>query len=110
MKRLDVDLVIVNERASSYTQDLQAAIETAVRSSQSRPPFGEDLARGSVYALRADLMSGSVRDLLQSVARVVLLARRGSIANQLALWSSSMALADSPTMAVSTSPFSMRAP
>jgi len=85
MKRLDVDLVIINERASSYTQDLQAAIETAVRSSQSRPRFGEDLARGSVYALRADLLSGSVRDLLQSVARVVLLARRGSIANQLAL-------------------------
>ena len=37
MKRLAVDLVIINERASSYMQDLQIAIETAVRSSQSRP-------------------------------------------------------------------------
>ena len=36
MKRLAVDLVIVNERASSYVQDLQIAIETAVRSRQSR--------------------------------------------------------------------------
>ena len=36
IKRLNVDLVIVNERASSYVQDLQVAIETAVRSSQSR--------------------------------------------------------------------------
>ena len=35
MKRLGVDLVIVNERAASYVQDLQIAIETAVRSSQS---------------------------------------------------------------------------
>ncbi len=84
MKRLDVDLVIVNERASSYTQDLQIAIETAVRSSQSRPRFGEDLAQGKVYALRADLVSGNVRALLQSAARVALLARRGPIAEQLA--------------------------
>jgi cyclic beta-1,2-glucan synthetase len=84
MKRLDVDLVIVNERASSYTQDLQIEIETAVRSSQSRPRFGEDLAQGKIYALRADLMSVNVRALLQSAARVALLARRGPIAEQLA--------------------------
>jgi cyclic beta-1,2-glucan synthetase len=40
MKRLAVDLVIVNEHPSSYIQDLQTAIETAVRSSESRPRFG----------------------------------------------------------------------
>ncbi|CAG4892407.1 GH36-type glycosyl hydrolase domain-containing protein [Paraburkholderia gardini] len=84
MKRLGVDLVIVNERASSYTQELQGAIETAVRSSQSRPHFGEELAQGAVYTLRADLMSVEARALLQSVARVALIARRGSIADQLA--------------------------
>jgi cyclic beta-1,2-glucan synthetase len=50
MKRLAVDLVIVNERAASYVQDLQIAIETAVRSSQSRPRFGAEPAQGSVYA------------------------------------------------------------
>jgi cyclic beta-1,2-glucan synthetase len=82
MKRLSVDLVIVNERASSYMQDLQNAIETAVRSSQSRPRFGKELARGSVYTLRADLMSVDARALLQSAARVVLVARRGAIADQ----------------------------
>ena len=48
-------------------QDLQIAIETAVRSSQSRPRFGEELAQGSVYVLRADLMSAEARALLQSV-------------------------------------------
>ncbi|MDH3318023.1 MAG: glycosyl transferase, partial [Gammaproteobacteria bacterium] len=85
MKRLEVDLVIVNEHASSYVQDLQIAIESAVRRSQSRPRFGEELAQGSVCALRADLMSGDTRALLQSAARVALVAQRGPIADQLAL-------------------------
>jgi cyclic beta-1,2-glucan synthetase len=84
MKGLAADLVIVNERSSSYLQDLQAAIETAVRSSQARPRRGDELAQGSVTVLRADLMSVATRALLQSVARVALLARRGSIADQLA--------------------------
>ena len=35
MKQLAVDLVILNERASSYVQDLQTALETLVRTSQS---------------------------------------------------------------------------
>ncbi|WP_145561805.1 GH36-type glycosyl hydrolase domain-containing protein [Yersinia aldovae] len=83
MKRLAVDLVIINERASSYVQDLQIAIETAVRSSQSRPRMGDELRQGSAYALRADLMSADTRALLQSVARVVLSARYGRLANQL---------------------------
>ena len=85
MKRLAVDLVILNERAASYVQDLQIAIETAVRSSQARPRFGLELARGSVYTLRADLMGVAARALLQSVARVAVVARRGMIADQLAL-------------------------
>ena len=84
LKRLAVDLVIVNERAASYVQDLQIAIETAVRSSQSRPRYGAELVQGSVYALRTDQMNVTTRALLQSVARVALIARRGAIADQLA--------------------------
>ena len=84
MKRLAVDLVIINERASSYVQDLQIAIETAVRSSQSRPRLAGEAAKGSVYTLRADLMTVESRALLQSIARVALVARRGSLADQLA--------------------------
>src|SRR6185503_1358913 len=38
MKRLAVDLVILNERAPSYVQDLQTFLETAVRRSQSAVP------------------------------------------------------------------------
>ncbi|MFV3131949.1 GH36-type glycosyl hydrolase domain-containing protein [Niveispirillum sp. KHB5.9] len=82
MKRLAVDLVIVNERASSYIQDLQIAIETAVRSSQSRPRHGTELAQGAAYTLRADLLSVEARALLSAVARIVLVARRGPLAGQ----------------------------
>ena len=85
-KRLAVDLVIINERASSYVQDLQIAIETARRSSRSSPgqeKLTTETARGSVYTLRADLMSAESRELLLAVARVVLVARRGPLSQQL---------------------------
>ena len=77
MKQLAVDLVILNERASSYVQDLQIALETQVRASQSRPPVGEAQRHGRVFVLRADLISPEARALLASVARVVLVGQRG---------------------------------
>lgn len=84
-RQLAVDLVILNERASSYVQDLQQTIETAVRSSQSRPRIDDAMRQGigSVYALRADMMRPEARALLFSAARVVLLALRGDIGLQL---------------------------
>ncbi|WP_373559803.1 GH36-type glycosyl hydrolase domain-containing protein [Bordetella genomosp. 10] len=84
MKRLAVDLVILNERASSYVQDLQNAIDTAVRSSQGRPRFGAELAKGAVFTIRSDLMTPPARDLVPAVARIVLWAVHGSVAEQLA--------------------------
>jgi cyclic beta-1,2-glucan synthetase len=83
IKRIGVDLVIVNEHASSYLQDLQVAIDTAVRSSQSRPRLGDVPEQGAVHALRADLLTIEARNLILSVARVVLVARRGPISAQL---------------------------
>ncbi len=83
MKQLAVDLVILNERASSYVQDLQIALETLVRTSQSRPQIGADSARGSVFVLRADLISVETRALLLSMARAVLLGGRGTLSEQL---------------------------
>ena len=83
LKQLAVDLVILNERSTSYTQDLQGALEALVRASQSRPqPEGEG-ARGRVFVLRADLVSLEARTLLRSAARAVLLSRRGSLSEQL---------------------------
>jgi cyclic beta-1,2-glucan synthetase len=83
MKGLAADLVILNERAASYVQDLQNALETLVRMSQSRPQPGTHSVRGSVFVLRADLISEQTRTLLSAVARVVLVARRGDLADQL---------------------------
>ena len=84
LKRLAVDLVIVNEHAASYLQDLQNAIETSVRSSQSRPGRADELAQGAVHSLRADIMNPQARALLLATARVVLHAGGGPIADQLA--------------------------
>ena len=110
MKGLSVDLVIVNERASSYVQDLQTAIETAVRRSQSRPRLdGEAMAQGVVHTLRADLMDTSARALLQSAARVVLLARRGDIARQIARLPQA-ALTASPALEAAAQPPSSALP
>ena len=88
MKQLAVDLVIINDRAASYVQDLQIAIETAVRSSQTRVPFGGALARGAVFTLRADLVNAETRALLRSVARIAFVAHQGSIKEQIARLSS----------------------
>ena len=85
MRQLAVDLVILNERASSYVQDMQNVIEVAVRSAQSRPrndaPHGA--AQGSIYSLRADLVVPEARALLLAVAAVVLVASRGTIGQQI---------------------------
>ncbi len=83
MKQLAVDLVILNERSSSYVQDLQTALETMVRTSQSSKRVGADGARGAVFVLRTDLISRETRALLPSIARVVLAGRRGSLSDQL---------------------------
>ena len=81
MKQLAVDLVILNERAASYVQDLQTALETMVRTSQSRSSGNG--AVGSVYVLRADLIQPETRALLQATARAVLVSRQGTLEEQL---------------------------
>jgi len=80
MKGLAVDLVILNERQSSYVQDLQVSLETLVRTGQWHP--GKDGSAGRVYVLRADLVSAETQALLAAVARVVLVAQRGSLSEQ----------------------------
>ena len=84
LKRLAVDLVIVNERAPSYIQDLQALLETVVRTSQSVGPHERHEPHGNVYIVRADRMTQPQRDVFQAVARAVLSSRRGTLAEQMA--------------------------
>ena len=84
VRQLAVDLVILNERASSYVQDLQIGIEAAVRVAQARPRrSGTAPAEGAIHALRTDLIPPAARALLLSVARVVLVASRGDIGQQI---------------------------
>jgi len=82
IKRLSVDLVILNERGASYIQDLQVALEAAVRISLARPRIAGTDTRGKVFVLRTDLITPETRALLLAVARVVLSGRRGSLADQ----------------------------
>jgi cyclic beta-1,2-glucan synthetase len=83
-QRLAVDLVIVNERASSYVQDLQNALEALARSIPARPSDAGPAANpGRIFVLRGDLIAPETRALLRSVARVVLVAEQGGLAEQL---------------------------
>ena len=104
IKRLAVDLVILNERGSSYVQDLQNAIEAAVRSSQSRPRYDDAPAQGTVHVLRADLVGLETRTLLQASARVVFHAHRGTIADQLAYHSDTTRTSDPKILTPALSP------
>jgi cyclic beta-1,2-glucan synthetase len=85
MKQLAVDLVILNEHPPSYAQDLRTALEAMVRATESRRIAGGAVVRGSVFILRAELVSDEARRLLQSAARAVLSSRRGSLFEQLRL-------------------------
>ena len=58
LKQLAIDLVILNERAPSYVQDLQSALETLVRASPSATRSDGARSTGSVFILRADRADG----------------------------------------------------
>ena len=77
---LMADIVIVNEQASSYVQDLQQAIERLCEHSRLR---GSELGpRQHIFAVRRDLMDEATYKTLLAVARVVLHTRNGTIFDQ----------------------------
>jgi cyclic beta-1,2-glucan synthetase len=85
-KGLGMDLVILNEKAASYVQDLQAALEAMVRTSHALHHHeGNELDRygGNDFILRSDLITPAVREVLEVAARAVLLARDGSLFQQI---------------------------
>jgi len=83
LKQLAVDLVILNERAPSYVQDLQSLLEALVRTSQSAAAHEGHAPHGSVYILRSDRITPLQRDVLLAGARAVLSNRRGTLAEQI---------------------------
>ena len=79
-KGLRCDLVILNDTPSSYLEPLHKALETIVRTGglqglQDKP--------GGVYLRRADQIPEADRILLHAVARVVIVADRGSFEAQI---------------------------
>ncbi len=79
-KGLTVDLVILNDTPTDYMQVLHGELETIIRTSglqhlQDKP--------GGVYLRRADQMPEHDRILLHAVARVVIVADRGSFEDQI---------------------------
>ncbi|HEY8098626.1 MAG TPA: glucoamylase family protein [Methylobacter sp.] len=83
MKRLSVDLVILNEKEITYTNELQTSLEGMVRENQAFAASHEYGGQGEIFVLRADQLSEEERVLLQTAARAVLLSTRGSLAEQL---------------------------
>jgi cyclic beta-1,2-glucan synthetase len=83
LKQLAADLVIINEEPSSYEQELHGSLAALVRDSQFRHSAG-DGRRGDVFLLRSDLVQPQVRTTLESMARAVLVGRRGPLADQIA--------------------------
>ncbi len=82
-KRLAVDLVILNEKGTSYAQDLQTSLEEMLRTNEAKHQQHDGFeSRGGVFILRADRLPPADRILLQSTARAVLLSRRGTLAEQ----------------------------
>ncbi len=83
MKNLAVDLVILNERVVSYAQDLQVALENVVRTTQSAMRQAARGSGGKIFLLRLDQMSTDDHILIRSAARVTLLSRQGTLAQQI---------------------------
>jgi len=81
-KGLSVDIVILNEKPPSYEQELQGSLDDLVRAHRQRVSSEHGEVHGNVFLLRGDLISVQERALLQSAARVVLLSRHGTLAEQ----------------------------
>lgn len=78
---LMADLVIVNERASSYAQDVQNAIDAYCVNAARR-----GLASGPgqhIFSVRRDLMTPEAYSALLAAARIVMHTRNGKLSEQL---------------------------
>jgi cyclic beta-1,2-glucan synthetase len=78
-KQLEVDLVILNDRAPSYMQDLQSLLQTLVRARSVTTLSTDQETHGKIFILRTDQLSTAQRDTLNVAARVILSSRGGSL-------------------------------
>ncbi len=80
LKGLSIDLVILNERPSSYLQSLQDELQRQIRISGSKALLDKP---GGIFIRRADIIPAGDLLLLKTVARVVLSAEKGTLEEQL---------------------------
>lgn len=78
---LVADLVVINEKASSYAQDLQNAIESMCENARLRGTA--DGPRQHIFAVRRDLMDQATYEQLLAASRIVLHARNGKLSTQI---------------------------
>jgi cyclic beta-1,2-glucan synthetase len=89
LKRLAIDLVIVDDREAGQSPGLDTELDAAVkealgRSAEASARSGASSAvGGGIFALRGDTLTPPSRELLETAARVILRARLGSLAEQL---------------------------
>ncbi len=82
LKGVAADLVILNAKETSYVQDLQQSLEAMVEAIQSAIGREKQAQHGDVFVLRADIVPARDQLLLQAAARVVILAGKGTPAEQ----------------------------
>jgi cyclic beta-1,2-glucan synthetase len=82
LKGIPADLVILNAQGSSYAKDFQESLEAMVGASRSGVDHENQGQHGGVSVLRADLLPPQDRLLLRAAARVEILARRGTLSEQ----------------------------
>ena len=85
IKKLAVDLVIINEKELSYIDDMDLLLKGLVRESQALNAYAyhEYESYGSIFVLRKDQLSEDEQGLFQYAARVVLRGNRGTLSEQL---------------------------
>jgi len=83
LKNLAVDLVILNERAASYSSELQNLIESLVRANQEMLRQEAHVTDGDIFVIKAERLSIEDRVLLMTAARMIILSRHGSLSEQM---------------------------
>ncbi len=80
-RQIKIDLVILNEHESGYSQDLSNHLFRTVSRMEGEAWLNH---RGGIFLLRVDQMEDADRILLETAARVVLYGNAGSLSEQLA--------------------------
>ncbi|MEY4564549.1 MAG: hypothetical protein RLZZ618_3826 [Pseudomonadota bacterium] len=75
------DIVVLNDRGTSYSDDMQHVIEALIRQSGAGPDAPAQ--QGRVYVLRGDRLPDDERRLLMTICRVLLRGGQGLLSDQL---------------------------